>query len=703
MKAVRTIPFFRISLVSFLSALSLSIYQSLVVNQGTVEEIKELFFLTKNILIITFLTVFVGLIILYILGTDFLFRRRYYIALIIFFICVTLEINGSSIGLFATYFGEADTDILMGVSRAARSDEWATTTPAIWSQYYNTLGHFSYYNSVVRADYTDVFLVYGLPVRSWLIVFKPFLLGYLFLPVAKGMSFYWCGRFIALFLVSFEFGRFITDDDRRLAVVYAVLITLSPCIQWWYAAGGLVEMVICFQLSLMSLDRFLINSNHLKRLCYLLVIILCAGGYIFTMYPAWMIPLVYVLLGCILWVVKRRLDEKTIARIKAVDVLSMVGTFSILFIALLFVAYNSQDAIISMTTTLYPGDRISSGGLPLEFLLQYISNLWYAVRDSAPVVNPCELSYFFCLFPMGYIIYLRYCLLSRNFDILSNILCVISAFLLVYIVVGMPNILLSVTFLGRSTANRALVIFGFANIILLIRGIHLLKLAKRKNRYSFSIIALLCGLSIISVWITYKADPAYYSKAMLGVEIVILTILFIGGFYANEKKIEKTWCVLIAFISIFSTGLVNPIRMGVEDVENIPELLMVEKIVEQKPESIWVVEGVGYPITDAIIMKGAKTINSTNIYPDLDRWKQIDPESEYEYCYNRFAHIYIEYSEESTEKFELLNPDYFHVNLSYEELKELGVDYLFTPHDFTMDPKVTLIDMVSGYSVYALK
>lgn len=37
---------------------------------------------------------------------------------------------------------------------------------------------------------TDAFIVYGQPVRSWEVIFRPFHWGYLFLSPAKGLSFF---------------------------------------------------------------------------------------------------------------------------------------------------------------------------------------------------------------------------------------------------------------------------------------------------------------------------------------------------------------------------------------------------------------------------------------------------------------------------------------------------------------------------------
>lgn len=63
-----------------------------------------------------------------------IYKYRYIIAGCLF---VVFEITGSSVGMWCNYLGDVDEEVLFGVSRAIRSDEWAVSTPMLYSQYYN--------------------------------------------------------------------------------------------------------------------------------------------------------------------------------------------------------------------------------------------------------------------------------------------------------------------------------------------------------------------------------------------------------------------------------------------------------------------------------------------------------------------------------------------------------------------------------------
>lgn len=116
---------------------------------------------------------------------DYLFKYRYIFAILLFVFCVFLEISGSSIGMWKKYLNlETDDGVLIGESRAIRSDEWAITTPMIFSQRYN---FFQYFNNIIRADYTDGLLIYGLPVFDVLQIFRVFQIGFLLFRYFKGV------------------------------------------------------------------------------------------------------------------------------------------------------------------------------------------------------------------------------------------------------------------------------------------------------------------------------------------------------------------------------------------------------------------------------------------------------------------------------------------------------------------------------------
>lgn len=129
-------------------------------------------------------------------------------------------------------------------------------------------------------------------------------------------------------------------------------------------------------------------------------------------------------------------------------------------------------------------------------------------------------------------------------------------------------------------------------------------------------------------------------------------------------------------------AIVNPIQKGV-DVIYESEIIKAVQNINQKEAGKWIVEGTGFPMPNYILMAGVPVINSTNTYPDMDKWHLIDTEKKQEEVYNRYAHINVSLvkDENIQEKFTLVQADLFEVKLSSKDLKTLDVKYIFTVNE----------------------
>lgn len=628
---------------------------------------------------------------------DLLYKYRFAVVFVLLFICVCLEINGSSIGMWNEYFGEVDEGLLFGVSRGIRSDEWACSTPMALSQYEDAWGEFSYFSHVVRGGLTDVFLEYGQPVKDLAVIFRPFHWGYLFLSPGKGLSFYWCARFLMLFISSFEMGMLVSSNRKRLAVVYAMFISFSPVVHWWFAVNGLMELLIYAQFSIVSLQKYMKTENSLHRLLYASIIAICAGGYILAMYPAWQIPIGFVLLGLIVWVF---LENWKKCNMKGRDWVGLVVVGIVFFMLILYVLMKSKDTIHLIMNTVYPGKRVSTGGGVYTFWANYVSNIWYAIKGNGTGMNVCESAQFIDLFPFCYILPGIIIFRDKLRDKLLIILMVISIFLELWIIVGFPSILAQITLMSYSTALRTAQIVGFVNLILLIRSLSIMrKSIGLKWAVITSVVSILCVMFAVT---SYNLE--YWNKMMFAISMIFFFILFFLVLRFKQKYAESIFIFVSCVILVISTLLVNPVRSGVGNIYDLRVVKEINEIQEKEPKALWVVEGMDYPRINVGIMTGAPTINSTNIYPDIERWRKIDSTGEYIDVYNRYAHISIEVIEIDSPKFELTNPDCFKVFLTLDDLLELDVKYIFTMNTLEGSSKVnvSLLKSWDQYKIYEL-
>ena len=629
-----------------------------------------------------------------------LFKYRYWVAGAALIFCVIFEISGSSIGVWSNYLGVEDQGVLLGVSRGIRSDEWAVTVPIIKSQYFVQSGRFSYISDVVRAAPTDMFSVAVIaPVWFILGIFKPFNLGYLFLPFSKGLAFGWSFKMISLFMVSFEFGRMITKDKRLLALMYAAIILFAPAVQWW--SGGVADILIAAELATLMLEKYIRTDSYKKRWLYAGAIFWCAGMFFFQLYPAWQVPMFYILIAVTAWIFISGWKSFR----KTYKDLIILGVTIILTGAMIAIfLYSSQDAIKSVMNTVYPGARDTrGGGYPREYIFNYITNIWYAFSGESNITNVCESAQFMHFFPLSMILPIAAMIRQRKKDLLSICLLAVCVFLYIYIFIGFPEILAKISLLNMSVNERAIVLWELTNVLLLVRGLSLWSeekaLASRRYLITSRIISLLLAAVFagFTVYTVYHLSPGYFRTWMLIVSVIALFVTAAMVLLSTNRKAMNAAAWSIVLFSIFTGSLINPVRSGITFFDKSDTIAMMREMEEEDGGAVWIIDNMSYPYSNMGLLEGLNTINSTNPYPDLERWHLIDPEGDYEEIYNRYANMDLVLSNEN--RFELVGPDYIRVYLSEEGLKTLGVDYILTNREIEGYERIKTSSLASVYKV----
>lgn len=200
----------------------------------------------------------------------------------------------------------------------------------------------------------------------------------------------------------------------------------------------------------------------------------------------------------------------------------------------------------------------------------------------------------------------------------------------------------------------------------------------------------------------FAATPLQFAvqKALvIGVTIGLLYLAFRTLLGGNERRIVF-WISVIAFLSGLS---VNPLRSGA-DVILDSELVSEIKAIDDAQEGDWIVDGLGYPMTNVPLFAGAPTLNSTNAYPNLSLWRSLDPNGQYEEVYNRYAHVMVDVIPEGEPVFELVQADIFKLTLPVDLLDDLQVSYIMSNRDLTLYNRdwitFTLIEEANGVLIY---
>ena len=155
------------------------------------------------------------------------------------------------------------------------------------------------------------------------------------------------------------------------------------------------------------------------------------------------------------------------------------------------------------------------------------------------------------------------------------------------------------------------------------------------------------------------------------------------------------------FVITISGLAVNPLQKGTDVIYNNDVVQHISKIKSNDSDALWIVVNDRSQIHNIPIMVGAKTINSTNTYPNMDTWHKIDPDGKYQDIYNRYAHIHADVTEWET-NFVLNAPDNFTVLVNQKDLEKLNVTYILS--DKPLDQyEFTLVSSPSNYYIYKVK
>lgn len=629
-----------------------------------------------------------------------MFRFRYVIAVGLVVLLVACNVSGSSLARWGLSLppGNSTDGLLFGMPRSTRTDEWALFTPMALAQTLDPQGSFPYFGEVFRGTSTDMFVVYGQPVWDIAMIFRPFQWGYLLLGFERGLSFFWCARLVALFMCTFELGRMLTRDNRPMAVVMAALVTFAPVVQWWYAINGFVEMIVFSELIALCMRRFFMTSSVMKKMGCCIVLVISAGGFALTLYPAWEIPMAYLALALLVGVM---VDARHQLHVEAKkDVPIIAGGIVLLAAGLLHVVIRSGDTIAAVLNTAYPGHRVETGGGGLLSTLRYPVSFFLPFGfETAPLANgmQCEVvAMFLDLFPLGILLALWVLFKKRQADPILIALLIPTVIIGAYCFVGFPQWLAQLTLLGMSFTMRAQVVFSLLNLLILFRAAALLE--HRPNLRTAALTAAVLALLVIIG--CHVAEPQYmgWLKSLCAF-VAVVVIMF--AFLTRNNRFTAVMCCLAA---LTCGMLVNPVQRGASPVTDNALIRDIRGIVEDDPHALWL------SATDwqanLTTLAGAPTINATNTYPNQELWTVLDPENEQEDVWNRYAHIHATVTSKET-SFRLKNIDAIQLDISVEDLERLGVTYVVTNDASSMEAldangEYTLIDTQYWYAIYRM-
>ena len=600
---------------------------------------------------------------------DRLFKWRWTCGMFLLVLCVACELHGSSIGIYSQWLDTPDT-VVFGKNRMIRSDEWKVFTPFAFSQYYD---NFQYFSPIVRAYPTDMFMLYGQAVKDFAMIFRPTQWGYLLLPPGGGLASFWMGRWILLFLVSFEFAMMFLERNRLLSLTYAFAIAFAPIVQWWFSVNSIAEILIFGQLCVIIFSWYVKADDLRKRILLAVFMAWSLGVFVLSVYPAWQVSCGYVFMVFAAWIVWQSRGKGRWCKCDAC-ILSMAVI--VLVAALAPVFMKSWETIEITRATVYPGIRFVSGiNFPFlsatALLMNYVAGFLLPFVDVTSFSNNCELSQVIHFLPLGFIVWFMHVRKNGTHDLLLSLLGILWVVFFAWLILPWPEWIARVTLLSNVTFRVTLPL-GIISLMILLRVLSL----RAENdpftgKYGAVIIALVGTIVAFSTFL-YLPELAQHFK-----RTALCSVAVVAVWYCALRGRIKYFAILFVVLSIYAGAAVNPVACGTESIFSSPLLQEIESIAVHD-RGAWLV-CTSTPLQNVPIMAGAPTINSVNTYPVLERWRQIDQENEYEHVYNRYAHIDTNIVEGTT-SFSCKQDDLFVLSITPDDLPQIDVRYILSDY-----------------------
>lgn len=603
---------------------------------------------------------------------NFILRYRWLIALLLFLFCILFRLHGSSIGVYNSYFPTMSEGVsadfeLIGRSRSTRSDEWAVQTMTFFSQSYNDYSMMS--NRMSIGD-QNMILDYFAPVWDITSIAKPLNWGYLLFGSEVGLSWYWCGQLILLFLISFELFLILTQRNIRLSLLGSILITLSPVIQWWFLPH--IPIVFLYAMALFDLGYYFFTG---KKSWQRILTTVAAGpvlaGFALSLFPSLQLMSGLVMGSLLILCLLRDRDQISFrrndwSRIAIVAIVGggLVGQFVLRY---------SSDLLAQMSTV-YPGQRISTGGgYGISDLFTDLSSVFLAYIDGN--VNYSEKATFIHLAPLFLVLYPRMdYVLRRKKDqevLIGRGFVIILLIEIIFLCIGFPEWLAKVTLFRY--VNRMKIAYGWTAVLFTVWGISILwKHTEILRPWQGVLAAILYGVihfAFLDQELLDYAPLPYYA-----VEIVVLAGIVLcitcgwkrAGVYA-----------LSAFV-IAAGAFVNPICSGISAVTGHPISEKIAEISEEDLDAVWIGLGTSFVVNNFAMANGAHIINGTNFLPDFEKWQLLDPDGLYEDVWNRYANLEASLAFGET-AIETSADDRVHISLNAQDLLDLSAEYILVP------------------------
>ncbi|MEE9338682.1 MAG: hypothetical protein V3U87_11435 [Methylococcaceae bacterium] len=559
-----------------------------------------------------------------------------------FFIAISLLIytgfycTPSSYGHVLSLLGMDEEGLYFGYPKRVRSDEWAVWTPYMQGLVANDFERFNKH-SIYHEDFRNF---NALPIYDWALIFKPQLWSFLVLEPARAFSFHH-GFIITAFLTGWK--RFVGQlmgkhlyASQSCFVLFSFLLFFSSFVQmWWTTLGPLLAFFPWLMIVLFSWKK---NSFlYYFALFYSAIVWVLAHTY-----PPGIISCAY--LGFFLMLIYQPTFFTNSKRL-------LLTLVSFAVAIAVFVFYLS-DAIDAMTSTVYPGQRVSMGGevplwgalFPIFFPYQYYSGYTGLIKAE----NVCEISSISSLLPLIVLCFTSYQKMDSQIKRELSFLFFSMLFIFCWIVLPIPAEWGKYLLLTSVPSFRMIFVFGLL-VNLLALAIFLnnsIQITWQRLIVFSGILVLFWAMPGNEIIAEKFIEMEWFKKSateLVTIPLLIIAIILLKYSLLNRQKMFIYMLFLAAFVNGIYFANFNPLQSAkpIFEAQNSSVLNPLRRQ-QQLHSRGWLVSSVA---PGAVLSGlGFKSFTHVLIQPQLAFFRKMFPElpeDEFNHIFNRYAHIQI--------------------------------------------------------------
>jgi hypothetical protein len=592
--------------------------------------------------------------------------------------------NGSSVEQWKQVLHDSDSPsgLLFSTSKNVRSDEWLAWTPSLLSQALHR-PPFPIENSNVGAEKTP--LIASLPVRHFIMLFRPQLYGFFIFKIETAYAFYWNVKVFGFLTAFFFLFRILTGGRFWISLFGTLWIFFSAYIQWWFSCPPMLpEMLASWALAMICVICLFQKQTLPRRIAAGIGLLIGSINFVLCFYPPFQIPLIYIGIALLTgWFWQRQNTPLDWLR----GTFTCAVVLSLCLVVLLPYFYECLPTLRVIAGTSYPGARQSSGGeLKIRETFNGVLGFFNSSEDTFldSRGNACEASNFWPLWLLVLAAAGSELIKDRkNRRIEIALLCCLAGFTL-YAFCPLPQWLCRVTLMSYVPGIRNLLACGIAGTIFatLVLARNPARL-RPTRRVSFAIAAL---LGVVCLVIASRAqNPHFLSTpriaALIGLNAVLVSLYFFAPL--------RFFCPTFIGCLILNNGTINPVATGLGSLIEATPADAIRQIVQSDPGAKWV----GYSsawLPQFLKAQGADVISGLAIVPDLPFCRALDPSGRFEPIYNRYAlAIFLMPDHATPPEFALGSPAGYSVLVSplHPVLQQRGVRYAVFPDQLIVAPE----------------